>query len=103
MPDIVKTITVEKSPAVMYLGTKCIRLGLKDKYRAVAGMCSENVVVSDNTCCCGFGGDGGLLYPELTLLVPKSETHEVKELEADAYYSSNVPCEIGFSSAVGKQ
>jgi D-lactate dehydrogenase len=50
-----------------------------------------------------MAGDRGLLIPELTKLATKAESYEIMEINADGYYSSNIPCEIGMSNSTGKQ
>ena len=54
--------------------------------------------------CCGFGGDRGFFYPELTASATVRESAEVRERIATApagLYSTCRTCEIGVGRAVG--
>lgn len=78
------------------------KLGLDAKMLAIAEQCAKSVTVPLNLGCCGFAGDRGLLFPELTASATQKESAEVNEYEYGGYYSSNIPCEIGMSEATGK-
>jgi D-lactate dehydrogenase len=75
------------------------KMNLENKMVSIAKVFSENVSVPDNLDCCGFAGDRGMLYPELTDLATMAEGKEVIALEADLHYSSNIPCEVGMTAA----
>ena len=70
---------------------------------ALAGGARESATVPLNLGCCGFAGDRGLLFPELTASATQKESAEVNAYEYGGYYSSNIPCEIGMSEATGKE
>jgi D-lactate dehydrogenase len=78
------------------------KLGIDGKMAAVASRCARSATVPLNLGCCGFAGDRGLLFPELTASATQKEAAEVNEHEYSGYYSSNIPCEIGMSEATGK-
>jgi len=78
------------------------RLGLDAKMLSIAKQCARYANVPLSLGCCGFAGDRGLLYPELTASATEEETAEVLEKNYDGYYSSNITCEIGMSEATGK-
>ncbi len=78
------------------------RLGLQETMRAVAARCASEVKTPVSLGCCGFAGDRGLYYPELTESATFFEAREVLAVEYQGYYSSNIPCEIGMSSATGR-
>jgi D-lactate dehydrogenase len=78
------------------------KLGLDAKLLAIAKQCAKSATVPLNLGCCGFAGDRGLLFPELTASATQKESAEVTECEYSGYYSSNIPCEIGMSEATGK-
>jgi D-lactate dehydrogenase len=77
--------------------------GLQEKLLAIAQHCAEEAVIPQNLDCCGFAGDRGLLFPELTTSATTLEAEEVKAQEYEGYYSSNLTCEMGMSNATGKQ
>lgn len=78
------------------------KLGLDAKLVAIAQRCASSVTVPLHLNCCGFAGDRGLLYPELTASATEEEAAEVNTRDYDGYYSSNITCEIGMSEATGK-
>ena len=78
------------------------KLGLDAKMLSIAKQCAKSATVPLNLGCCGFAGDRGLLFPELTASATQKESAEVNERQYGGYYSSNIPCEIGMSEATGK-
>lgn len=72
------------------------KMGLDEKFKAVANLCAEKVIVPTEVGCCGFAGDRGFSYPELNESALKnlkpSLTHDCHE-----GYSNSRTCEIGLS------
>jgi D-lactate dehydrogenase len=78
-------------------------LGISGSLNNLAKSISDEVFVPENWGCCAFAGDRGLTFPELTASATSLQASEIKERE-DAYYiSANRACEIGMSTATGKQ
>jgi D-lactate dehydrogenase len=75
------------------------KLNLQDKMTAIADRCAKNVTIPLHLDCCGFAGDRGLLFPELTAAATSQESAEIKLHSYDGYYSSNITCEMGMSLA----
>jgi D-lactate dehydrogenase len=75
------------------------KLNLQDKMTGIASQCAKIVTVPLYLDCCGFAGDRGLLFPELTAAATSLESSEVKSRPYDGYYSSNITCEMGMSLA----
>lgn len=61
-------LKVRPLPDKVILHPNCAgrKLGLQEKLLAVAQRCAAEVVIPKNLDCCGFAGDRGLLFPELT-------------------------------------
>ena len=78
------------------------KLNLVGKLEGIARACSDKVVVPLNAGCCGFAGDRGILFPELTESATRSEAAELKGTVQDGYYSSSRTCEIGMTRATGQ-
>jgi D-lactate dehydrogenase len=78
------------------------KMGISSKLIALAGACSEEVVVPKEAGCCGFAGDRGFLHPELTASATLSEATELGSQRHDGYFSSSRTCEIGMTRATGK-
>ncbi|WP_166349548.1 FAD-binding and (Fe-S)-binding domain-containing protein [Phytoactinopolyspora limicola] len=80
-----------------------VHMGTVDDVRAVAEAAAERVVVPAAWGCCGFAGDRGLFYPELTSGATRAEAAELAEHDVWAYASSNRTCEMGMTQATGRE
>lgn len=79
-----------------------IKMGLTTKLVNIAKSCSDNVLVPSNAGCCGFAGDRGFLFPELTASATCLEATEANQQNHDGYFSSSRTCEIGMTRATGR-
>jgi D-lactate dehydrogenase len=77
------------------------KMGLTGKLEAIARACAEKVVTPASAGCCGFAGDRGFLFPELTESATRQEAAEVSRGNFDGHYSSSRTCEIGMTRATG--
>ncbi|NDL60002.1 FAD-binding and (Fe-S)-binding domain-containing protein [Phytoactinopolyspora mesophila] len=80
-----------------------VHMGTVDDVRAVAEAAAERVVVPAAWGCCGFAGDRGMFYPELTSGATEAEAAELAQHDVHAYASSNRTCEMGMSAATGEE
>jgi D-lactate dehydrogenase len=78
------------------------KMGITAKLEAIARACSEQVTIPPGAGCCGFAGDRGFLFPELTQAATRQEAAEVKASQPDECYSSSRTCEIGMSRSTGQ-
>ena len=78
------------------------KMGIGAKLEGIARACSEQVTIPLDAGCCGFAGDRGFLFPELTQSATKHEAAEVKAKRPDECYSSSRTCEIGMTRATGQ-
>ena len=78
------------------------KMGIGGKLEAIARACSERVTIPPSFGCCGFAGDRGFLFPELTEAATRPEAAEVKNSDSDECYSSSRTCEIGMTRATGQ-
>ena len=78
------------------------KMGIGAKLEDIARACSEQVTVPVDAGCCGFAGDRGFLFPELTQSATRHEASEVKSKQPDECYSSSRTCEIGMTRATGE-
>jgi D-lactate dehydrogenase len=78
------------------------RLGLNETLTTVAGSVAERVLVPENTGCCAFAGDRGMLHPELTESATQAEAADVAAMGATAHASCNRTCELGMTRATGE-
>jgi D-lactate dehydrogenase len=78
------------------------KMKLNHKLLSIAERCSEKVITPESNGCCGFAGDRGFLFPELTESATRDEAEELSQIDNAEYYSSNLPCETGMSNATAK-
>jgi D-lactate dehydrogenase len=79
-----------------------IKLGLSPKLERIAQACSAEVTVPLHAGCCGFAGDRGFLFPELTESATRREADEVRGAQHDGHFSSSRTCDIGMTRATGR-
>ncbi|MDR3671340.1 MAG: FAD-binding and (Fe-S)-binding domain-containing protein [Holophaga sp.] len=97
-------LTVRRKSGRVVLHPVCslTRMGLTPKLEALAAACAEEVLIPRDAGCCGFAGDRGLLFPELTASATRAEAAEVMATDCDGHYSSSRTCEIGVTRATGR-
>ena len=78
------------------------KLGISGTLDALARACSERVTVPFHAGCCGFAGDRGFLFPELTASAMAREANDLRDLALDGCYATSRTCEIGLTRATGR-
>jgi D-lactate dehydrogenase len=73
-----------------------VRMGLADKFKQVAELCAERVIIPIGIGCCGWAGDRGFYYPELTESALSGLRIQIPE-ECTQGFSTSRTCEIGLS------
>lgn len=101
---IVPRLKIQPLEGTMVLHPNCSlrKMGQDNRMLEIARACAKHVVVPKNLGCCGFAGDRGLLFPELTASATRIEAAEVLTAEYDGYFSSNLTCEMGMVTATAK-
>ena len=91
-----------KIPETIAVHVPCssIKLGLREKFLAVAGACAETVVVPDRVGCCGVAGDRIFFFPELNESALSTLRNGLPG-RCRSGYSSSRACEIGLSLQSG--
>jgi D-lactate dehydrogenase len=85
---------------MIHLTCSSRRKGLERTVRSVAGRCAKQAIVPEHIECCGFSGDRGFNFPELT----RSALAPLKEQIPKGCtrgYSNSRTCEIGLSGVGG--
>jgi D-lactate dehydrogenase len=97
-------LEVHPLPMEVVLHPNCAarKLNLTGKFVAISKASAASTTVPYSLDCCGFAGDRGLLFPELTASATSLESAEVNAHTYDGYYSSNLTCEMGMAAATGK-
>ncbi len=86
----------QPGPVAVHVTCSSTKLGIAEKFRAVAQACAEKVIVPPRVGCCGFAGDRGFSHPELNA----SALSDLRAGLGDACragYSNSRTCEIGLS------
>ena len=97
------TVTRKETSAVLHPVCSLVKMGLVPKLEAVARACAETVTVPPDAGCCGFAGDRGFLFPELTASATRLEAEEARAAGAAGHWSSSRTCEAGLSRATGER
>jgi len=91
--------TAINEPITIHTTCSSRKMGLEDKFKTLAQLCSTNVIIPADVKCCGFAGDRGFNFPELN----KSALRSLKEQTTGAKmaFSTSKTCEIGLSEESG--
>jgi D-lactate dehydrogenase len=95
------TVTQKLGSVVLHPVCSVIRLNLTPTLEAIARACSQEVFVPLHAGCCGFAGDQGFVFPELTASATRREAAEVEPGRHDGHFSSSRTCEIAMTRATG--
>jgi D-lactate dehydrogenase len=93
-------ITPAKGTVAVHITCSSRKMGLENVFHEVAAALSEGAVFPDEVSCCGWAGDRGFNFPELTAsaLAPLKRALQGK---CAAGYSNSRTCEIGLSQHSG--
>ena len=86
-------------PITIHTTCSSRKIGLEDKFKELAQLCSNEVIIPADVKCCGFAGDRGFNFPELNV----SALRYLKEQTSGAKmaFSTSKTCEIGLSEQSG--
>ena len=79
-----------------------VKMNLTGKLEGIARFCCDQVTLPVTAGCCGFAGDRGFLFPELTESATRREAAEVMAGQHEGFYSSSRTCEIGMTRATSQ-
>ncbi|WP_346353814.1 FAD-binding and (Fe-S)-binding domain-containing protein [Azotosporobacter soli] len=93
-------VTPLDKTVALHVTCSATKLGLTDKFKAVANACATKVIVPPKVRCCGFAGDKGFEVPELN---ESALEHLAEALPPDCAsgYSNSRTCEIGLAERSG--
>ncbi len=102
LSHLVDRLDFQKAEEVVALHIPCsaIKLGLEDKFKRLANLCAEQVIIPEGIECCGWAGDLGFTHPE----VNKSALSTLKTQipgNCTQGFSTSRTCEIGLSLSSG--
>jgi D-lactate dehydrogenase len=101
--ELLPALTVRRRMGAVALHPVCsvVKMNLTSKLEAIASACGAAVTIPSGAGCCGFAGDRGFLFPELTASATAREATEVRSGEFENGYCSSRTCEIGMTRATG--
>jgi len=96
-------LRIKRLPGPVALHPVCsiTKMELTARLQAIAEACAGRVVIPRDAGCCGFAGDRGFLFPELTAAATRREAAELKGGAFQGHFSSSRTCEIGLTRATG--
>lgn len=102
--ELLPRLTVKQRLGSVALHPVCsvVKLNLTPTFEAIARACSQEVTVPLHAGCCGFAGDRGFVFPELTESATRREAAEIQGGQHNGYFSSSRTCEIGMTRATGQ-
>jgi len=86
-------------PITIHTTCSSRKMGLEDKFKQLALMCSTDVIIPPDVKCCGFAGDRGFNFPELNESALRELPKSIKN--AKYAFSTSKTCEIGLSEHSG--
>ncbi|MEG6585349.1 FAD-binding and (Fe-S)-binding domain-containing protein [Dendrosporobacter sp. 1207_IL3150] len=100
--QLLNRLDLEKSDETIAVHVTCsaTKMGLAEKFKAIAEACATKVIVPEKVRCCGFAGDKGFEVPELN----ESALEHLKEAlphDCKCGYSNSRTCEIGLANTAG--
>jgi hypothetical protein len=102
--ELLPQLRVSRKVGAVALHPVCplAKMNLAPRLEAIGRACSETIFVPQQAGCCGFAGDRGWLFPELTEAATRTQSAEAKAGKFDGYFSSSRTCEVGMTRAVGR-
>jgi D-lactate dehydrogenase len=74
------------------------KMKLEKQLIALAGLCSEKVLVPEEVGCCGFAGDKGFTHPEVNAYALRKLRPQLEKAGIEVGYSNSRTCEIGLTT-----
>jgi hypothetical protein len=103
--DVTPKLTVDWQfdRSIVYPTYSSSRAGSNPSLALRSQAVAKDFLVPHDWGCCGFGGDGAMLYSELNASAIVAEVGEVRREDADEYVSCNRTYEIGMTRATGHE
>ncbi len=93
-------VTPVPETIAMHITCSSRKLGLEKAFRRVAEMLADEAVFPDEVACCGWAGDRGFNFPELTASALSGLGPAVRQ-RCTSGYSNSRTCEIGLTRHSG--
>lgn len=87
-----------KQPVAIHITCSMKKMKLEKQLIALAGLCSEKVLVPEEVGCCGFAGDKGFTHPEVNAYALRKLRTQLEKAGIEVGYSNSRTCEIGLTT-----
>ncbi|OCW93392.1 4Fe-4S ferredoxin [Macellibacteroides sp. HH-ZS] len=87
-----------KEPVAIHITCSMKKMKLEKQLIALAGLCSEKVLVPEEVGCCGFAGDKGFTHPEVNAYALRKLRPQLEKAGIEVGYSNSRTCEIGLTT-----
>ena len=87
-----------KQPVAIHITCSMKKMKLEKQLIALAGLCSEKVLVPEEVGCCGFAGDKGFTHPEVNAYALRKLRPQLEKASIEVGYSNSRTCEIGLTT-----
>ena len=87
-----------KQPVAIHITCSMKKMKLEKQLIALAGLCSEKVLVPEEVGCCGFAGDKGFTHPEVNAYALRRLRPQLEKAGIEVGYSNSRTCEIGLTT-----
>jgi D-lactate dehydrogenase len=93
--------TPTDTPVAVHITCSMRRMGLDKQVIDLAKRCSSNVLIPEETGCCGFAGDKGFTHPEVNAYALRKLRPQIETAGICRGYSNSRTCEIGLTTNSG--
>ncbi|GHS91332.1 4Fe-4S ferredoxin [Bacteroidia bacterium] len=88
-------------PVAVHITCSMQKMGLDKLVIDLAKRCSSNVLIPEETGCCGFAGDKGFTHPEINAYALRKLRPQIEAANICGGYSNSRTCEIGLTTNSG--
>ncbi|MDR2692012.1 MAG: FAD-binding oxidoreductase [Dysgonamonadaceae bacterium] len=93
--------TQTDTPVAVHITCSMRKMGLEKQIVDLAKRCSSNVLIPEETGCCGFAGDKGFTHPEVNAYALRKLRPQIEAAGIGRGYSNSRTCEIGLTTNSG--
>ncbi|MDR1368948.1 MAG: FAD-binding oxidoreductase [Dysgonamonadaceae bacterium] len=93
--------TQTDTPVAVHITCSMRKMGLDKQVIDLAKHCSSNVLIPEETGCCGFAGDKGFTHPEINAYALRKLRPQIEAAGICRGYSNSRTCEIGLTTNSG--
>ena len=93
--------TQTDTPVAVHITCSMRKMGLEKQIIDLAKRCSSNVLIPEETGCCGFAGDKGFTHPEVNAYALRKLRPQIEAANICRGYCNSRTCETGLTTNSG--